>query len=201
MLAASRRQNYNESKEVKHYNSKRTTFTIPLISESMRPLIGIFIMTIILINANAQTPEQKLNELGINLPNPPEPVATYVTWRRVGNMLYIAGIAAEIPGQVGKDLTIEQGYEAGKQTGIQILSVIKSAVGDLSKVKQFVRVHGMVNSAPNFYEQPKVMNGFSDLMLKVFGEKGLHARAAVGNVLPDNFAVEIEVTLELVSSN
>lgn len=99
-------------------------------------------------------------------------------------MLYIAGIAAEIPGQVGKDLTIEQGYEAAKQTGIQILSVIKSAVGDLNKVKQFVRVHGMVNSAPNFYEQPKVMNGFSDLMLRVFGEKGLHERAAVGNVLP-----------------
>ncbi|MFC2148996.1 RidA family protein [Bacteroidota bacterium] len=167
----------------------------------MKPLFGMFIMTIVLINANAQTPEQKLIELGITLPNPPEPVATYVTWRRVGNMLYIAGIAAEIPGQVGKDLTIEQGYEAAKQTGIQILSVIKSAVGELNKVKQFVRVHGMVNSAPNFYEQPKVMNGFSDLMLKVFGEKGLHARAAVGNVLPDNFAVEIEVTLELVSSN
>jgi len=166
----------------------------------------IFIMMIALMAmvscVVAQTPEQKLKELGITLPEPSKPVGTYVNWRRVGNMLYIAGAGTDVYGKVGKDLTIEQGYEAARQTGIQILGLIKSAVGDLSKVKQFVRVHGMVNCAPDFYDQPKVINGFSDLMLKVFGEKGLHARAAVGqSSLPGNIAVEIEVTLELEGGN
>ena len=149
----------------------------------------------------AQTPEERLIELGITLSKPNEPIGTYVNWRRVGNVLYIAGTGADVHGKVGKDLTVDEGYEAARLTGIQILSLLKAAVGDLSKVKQFVIVHGMVNSSPDFYLQPKVINGFSDLMFKVFGEKGLHARTAVGqSALPGNIAVEIEVTVELEGS-
>ncbi len=105
-------------------------------------------------------------------------------------------------GKLGEDLTVEEGYEAARLAGIQILSKLKAAVGDLSNIKQFVRVHGMVNSSPDFYDQPKVINGFSDLMVKVFGEKGKHARAAVGQAaLPFNMAVEIVVTVELEEEN
>ncbi len=163
--------------------------------------IPIFLFAAVVITnlpLTAQTPEERLSELGITLEKPGDPVATYVNWRRVGNMLYIAGTAADVKGRVGKDLTLEEGYEAARLSGIAILSVIKSAIHDLSKVKQFVRVRGMVNSALDFFQQPQVINGFSDLMFEVFGEKGLHARAAVGHaVLPFNVAVEIEVTLEL----
>jgi enamine deaminase RidA (YjgF/YER057c/UK114 family) len=161
-------------------------------------IIMLFQMTVSL----AQTPEQRLEELGITLTEPDKPVGTYVNWRKVGNVLYISGAGADVLGKVGKDLTVEEGYEAARLTGIQIISILKSAIGDLSKVKQFVRVHGMVNSSPDFYQQPKVINGFSDLMVKVFGEKGLHARAAVGqSALPFNIAVEIEVTVELEDEN
>ncbi len=146
----------------------------------------------------SQTPEERLEELGITLTEPGEPVANFVNWRKVGNVLYLSGSGARVIGTVGEDLTLEEGYEAARLTGIKIISTLKAAVGDLSKIKQFVRVHGMVNSAPNFYDQPKVMNGFSDLMVEVFGEKGKHARAAVGQVaLPFNMAVEIEVTVEV----
>jgi enamine deaminase RidA (YjgF/YER057c/UK114 family) len=146
----------------------------------------------------AQTPEERLEELGITLTEPGEPVANFVNWRKVGNVLYLSGSGARVIGTVGEDLTLEEGYEAARLTGIKIISTLKAAVGDLSKIKQFVRVHGMVNSAPDFYDQPKVINGFSDLMVEVFGEKGKHARAAVGQVaLPFNMAVEIEVTVEV----
>ena len=146
----------------------------------------------------AQTPEERLSELGIELAEPKSPVANFVNWRQVGNMLYISGTGVSVYGKLGKDLTVEEGYEAARLCGIQIISKIKAAVGDLSKVKQFVRVRGMVNSSPDFYDQPKVVNGFSDLMVEVFGEKGKHARAAVGHAsLPFNMAIEIEVTVEL----
>ena len=147
---------------------------------------------------NAQTPEEKLVELGIELPEASKPVANFVKWRQVGNLLFVAGHGTPIKGTLGKDLTIEQGYEAARLSGIQILATLKAAVGNLSNIKQFVKVRGMVNSADDFYDQPKVINGFSDLMVAVFGEKGKHARAAVGhNSLPSNIAVEIEVILEL----
>lgn len=146
----------------------------------------------------AQTPEQKLEELGITLPEFSKPVANYVKWRKVGNLLFLAGDGSEIRGKLGKDLTVEEGYQAARMTGIEILATLKAACGELSKIKQFVKVHGMVNSAPDFYDQPKVINGFSDLMVEVFGEKGKHARAAVGmGSLPSNIAVEIEVIVEL----
>ncbi|UJH92911.1 RidA family protein [Antarcticibacterium sp. 1MA-6-2] len=101
-------------------------------------------------------------------------------------------------GKLGKELTVEEGYEAARETGITILATLKAACGDLGRIKQFVKVHGMVNSTPEFNQHPQVINGFSDLMLEVFGEKGKHARAAVGHVsLPFDIAVEIEVIVEL----
>jgi|TARA_B110000908_G_scaffold93500_1_gene110755 enamine deaminase RidA (YjgF/YER057c/UK114 family) len=168
----------------------------------MKKYILLLVLLVQLAEIQAQTPEQRLEELGISLSEPGEPVGTYVNWRRVGNLVYIAGVGASVFGKVGKDLTIKEGYEAARLTGVQVISILKEAVGDLTKIKQFVRVHGMVNSSPDFYQQPKVINGFSDLMVKIFGEKGRHARAAVGQVaLPFNIAVEIEVTVELEDEN
>lgn len=161
----------------------------------------LFLLTFCFLTLNllwAQTPEQRLEKLGIELPPFSEPSANYVKWRQVGNLLYLAGDGSDMKGTLGKDLTVEQGYQAARMTGVDILSTLKAACGDLSKIKQFVKVKGMVNSAPDFYDQPKVINGFSDLMVEVFGEKGKHARAAVGMVsLPSNIAVEIEVIVEL----
>ena len=161
----------------------------------------LFLLTICLFSLNllwAQTPEERLDELGIELPEFSKPSANYVKWRKVGNLLFLAGDGSDMKGKLGKDLTIEEGYQAARMTGVDILSTLKAACGDLSKIKQFVKVKGMVNSAPDFYDQPKVINGFSDLMVEVFGEKGKHARAAVGMVsLPSNIAVEIEVIVEL----
>lgn len=146
----------------------------------------------------AQTPEERLEELGIELSEPKAPVANFVNWRQVGNVLYLSGTGAAVYGKLGVDLTVEEGYEAARLAGIQILSKLKAAVGDLNNIKQFVSVHGMVNSSPDFYDHPKVINGFSDLMVEVFGEKGKHTRAAVGlAALPFNMAVEIVVTVEL----
>ncbi len=103
-----------------------------------------------------------------------------------------------ITGKVGKDLTLEQGVAAARQTGIAILSTLKGELGDLNKVKRIVKVLGMVNCTEDFGDQPKVMNGFSDLMVAVFGEKGKHARSAVGMyALPSNIAVEIEIIVEV----
>ena len=146
----------------------------------------------------AQTPEQRLAELGITLPETTPPVANYVKWRQVGNLLFLAGDGADVKGKVGSDLTIAEGYAAARETGIMMIGTLKQACGELSRIRQFVKVHGMVNSATDFYDQPKVINGFSDLMVEVFGEKGKHARAAVGMAsLPFNSAVEIELIVEL----
>ncbi len=151
-----------------------------------------------IFSTQAQTPEEKLKELGITLPEASQPIANYVKFKKVGNMLYLAGHGSNVVGTVGSDLTIEDGYEAARLTGINILTTLKAATGDLTKIKQFVHVRGMVNSASDFYDQPKVVNGFSDLMVEVFGEKGKHTRAAVGHVsLPSNIAIEIEVVVEL----
>jgi enamine deaminase RidA (YjgF/YER057c/UK114 family) len=148
--------------------------------------------------ANAQTPEEKLKAMGLEIPEVSQPIANYVKWRQVGNLLYLSGTGPKIYGKVGADLSIEQGYEAARATGLEIIAVLKAATGDLSRVKQFVKVLGMVNSAPDFTAHPKVINGFSDLMVEVFGEKGKHARSAVGmGSLPNNMAVEIEVIVEL----
>lgn len=155
--------------------------------------------------AVAQTPEEKLTQLGITLFAPSAPVANYVKYVRTGNLIFLSGHGPEdkvkgeyITGKLGKDLTIEEGYAAAKLTGISLLATLKDAIGDLSKVKRIVKVLGMVNSDENFVDQPKVINGFSDLMVAVFGEKGKHARSAVGMAaLPFHTAVEIEMVVEV----
>ena len=158
---------------------------------------------------NAQTdnpydPEANLKKLGIELPEAATPVANYVNAVHTGNLLFLAGkgpknAAGEyITGKVGQDLTIEEGYEAARLTGIAQLAVLKAELGNLNKVKRIVKVTGMVNCVSDFGNQPEVVNGFSDLMVEVFGERGKHARAAVGmGSLPRNIAVEIEAVVEV----
>ena len=158
--------------------------------------------------ANAQVdsydPEAKLKELGIELPSVAPPVANYVNAVRTGNLIFLAGKGPNLPeggyitGKVGAELSIERGYEAARLTGIQQLAVLKTELGNLNKVKRIVKVLGMVNAAPDFVDHPKVVNGYSDLMVEVFGERGKHARAAVGmGSLPTNIAVEIEMIVEV----
>lgn len=153
----------------------------------------------ILFIAKAQTPEEKIKQLGLEIPEVSLPIANYVKWKQVGNLLYLSGSGPKTLGKVGDDLTVEQGYDAARETGLGIIAVLNAATGgDLSRVKQFVKVLGMVNCTPDFTAQPAVINGFSDLMVEVFGEKGKHARSAVGvGSLPNNMAVEIEVIVEL----
>jgi enamine deaminase RidA (YjgF/YER057c/UK114 family) len=145
--------------------------------------------------------EERLAELGIELPNPVQPVATYVRYVQTGNLLFISGTGPtdkSPKGKLGKDLTVEQGYEVAREVGVQIIATAKAALGDLDRVKRVVKFLGMVSSDPEFTDQPKVMNGCSDLMVDVFGEAGRHTRSAVGFVaLPNNIAVEIECTLEV----
>lgn len=152
-------------------------------------------------------PEAKLSALGIALSTPSAPVANYVNAVRTGNLIFLSGKGPlqangeNITGKVGDDLTIEQGYEAARVTAINQLSALKAELGNLNKVKRIVKVLGMVNATPDFPDHPKVINGFSDTMVAVFGERGKHARAAVGmGSLPGNIAVEIEMIVE-VSGN
>jgi enamine deaminase RidA (YjgF/YER057c/UK114 family) len=155
-------------------------------------------------SVTAQSPEEKLKELGIVLPTASKPIANYVNAVRTGNLIFLAGKGpkradgTDVTGKVGKDLTIEQGYEAAKLVAINQLAVLQAELGDLKKVKRIVKVLGMVNCESSFTEQPKVINGFSDFMVAVFGEKGKHARSAVGmHALPNNIAVEIELIVEV----
>lgn len=165
--------------------------------------ITLFVLTGYVTPAQ-QTHEERLAKLNIELPKLSEPMASYVHYVRVGNLLYLSGKGPQnaageyTKGKLGKDLTIEQGYEAARLTAVNQLTVLKQALGDLSKVKRIVKVNGFVNSEPNFYDHPKVINGFSDLMIQVFGEKGRHARTSLGvAALPVNMAVEIEVVVEV----
>jgi enamine deaminase RidA (YjgF/YER057c/UK114 family) len=148
--------------------------------------------------------DKKLKDLGIELYKPTPPIANYVKAVRTGNLIFLAGHGptfadnTNITGKVGKDLTIEQGAAAARQTGIALLSTLKGEIGDLNKVKRIVKVLGMVNCTENFTDQPKVINGFSDLMVAIFGDKGKHARSAVGMyALPQNISVEIEMIVEV----
>lgn len=151
---------------------------------------------------NAQTPEENLAKMGVILPAPSEPVANYVKYVRSGNLLFVSGhgpCGGEFKrGKVTQDLTLEEAYEAARLTGVCLVATIKSAVGDLGKVKRIVRLFGMVNAPEGFTDQPKVINGASDFLTAVFGEKGKHARAAVGMAsLPSNIPVEIELVVEI----
>ncbi len=145
--------------------------------------------------------EQRLQELGIDLPQPVTPVATYVRWVQTGNLLFISGTGpsdAAPRGKVDADVTVEEAYSIAREVGLQIIATAKAALGDLDRVLRVVKVLGMVNSSPDFDRQPQVINGCSDLMVEVFGEAGRHTRSAVGmGALPFRIAVEIECTLEV----
>lgn len=152
----------------------------------------------------AVDPEKRLKELGITLKEPGKPIANFITAVTVGKLVFVSGHGPVLPngeymkGKVGTDLTVEQAKEAARLTGISLLGALKSEIGDLNKVKRFVKVLGMVNAIPTFDQHPQVINGFSDLMVEVFGENGKHARSAVGvGSLPMNIPVEIEMIVEL----
>lgn len=172
----------------------------------MNSFILILLLPLGIIVSRAQTTDfdKKLKELGIELITPAKPIANYVTAVRSGNLIFLAGHGpmksdgTNIMGKVGKELSTEQGAAAARQTGISLLSTLKKEIGDFNKVKRVVKVLGMVNCTESFTDQPKVMNGFSDLMVAVFGEKGKHARSSVGmHALPSNIAVEIEMIVEV----
>lgn len=157
------------------------------------------------ISLFAQDAEQKLKDLKIELLKPSQPMGSYVKAVRSGNLIFLAGHGPTNPdgslltGKVGKDVTLEQANQAARQAGIALLSTLKAEIGDLNKIKRIVKVLGMVNCTDEFADQPKVMNGFSDLMVSLFGEKGRHARSSIGvNALPSNMTVEIEMVVEIV---
>ena len=171
----------------------------------MKKLIAIFFTFILFsFTSFSQDAEQRLKEKGIVLSPPSKPVANYVNAVRVGNLIYLAGKGpknadgTDITGKVGKDLTIEQGYQAARTVAIQHLAVLKAELGSLNKIKRVVKVLGMVNCESGFTQQPKVINGYSDVMVEIFGDKGKHARSAVSMyALPNNIAVEVEVIVEV----
>ena len=149
--------------------------------------------------------ENKIKELKINLPEAKPPVGSYVATKIIGNLLYISGqisISGNgelIKGKIGKDLSVDEGYKAAERCGLSIISQAKLACnGDLSKIKSCVKLTGFVNSTDNFTEQPKVVNGASDLITSVFGDAGMHTRAAVStNSLPLGVSVEVDAIFEL----
>jgi enamine deaminase RidA (YjgF/YER057c/UK114 family) len=152
----------------------------------------------------AQRTEEKLHALGIQLQEQSKPLANYVKAVRSGNLVFLAGqgpLDAEgkyITGKLGKDLTVDQGKQAARLCVIALLGTLKTELGSLDKVKRIVKVTGWVNSTDEFYDQPQVMNGCSDLLVEIFGERGRHARAALGaNTLPFNIAVEVEMIVEV----
>lgn len=148
--------------------------------------------------------EEKLSSLGITLPSPPAPAGSYVPVVVAGNLAFVAG---QIPleagqvkfkGKVGKDVPIEAGQEAARLCTVNALAQLKAALGSLDRIKRVVKVTGFVNCEPSFADQPKVVNGASDLLVQVFGEKGKHVRAAVGVAsLPMQSAVEVEFIVEI----
>ena len=149
--------------------------------------------------------EQKLRELGLILPQTPKPVANYVPTVKTGNLLFVSGHGPyndgkiKVSGKVGRDLTLEEGYQAAHNVALNLLASVKATLGDLDKVKRVVKLLGMVNCTDDFKDQPKVINGCSDLLVAIFGETGKHARSAVGmRALPNQIPVEIEMILEIL---
>ena len=180
-------------------------FSFSLIAITMKKIIlsSIFFFLITTF-MQAQTPEQLLKEKGISLSSPSAPVANYVNAVRVGNLLFLSckgpmkTDGTHTSGKVGNELTTEQGYEAAALCAINHISVLKAELGDLSKVKRIVKVLGLVNCTDDFKDQPKVINGYSDMMVAIFGDKGKHARSAIGtNSLPMGITVEVEVIVEV----
>ncbi len=149
--------------------------------------------------------EARLKELNITLPPPGTPMANYVGAVRVGNLLFVSGHGPlrtdgkpSARGKLGRELSVEQGYKVAREVGLNLLATTRATLGSLDRVKRVVKVLGMVASAEGFNEQPKVINGFSDLMVEIFGDAGKHARSAVGMAeLPVGIPVEIEMILEV----
>jgi enamine deaminase RidA (YjgF/YER057c/UK114 family) len=148
--------------------------------------------------------EARLQELGITLPEVPAPAGNYVHAVQTGNLLYLAGKGpfsedgSSVSGKVGGDVSVEEAYKHARSVGLTLLAVMKQELGSLDRVKQIVKVLGMVNGVPEFGQQPAVINGCSDLFVEVFGDAGRHARSAVGmGSLPNQITVEIEVIVEV----
>ena len=150
--------------------------------------------------------DEKLTELGLTLPVPPKPVATYVPAVRVGDLLFLSGVLPSRDGQLlmtgklGETLSIEQGMEAAEISVLNALAIVKSEVGSLDRIKRIVKMVGHIASAPGFTGQPEVLNGASDLLVALFGDNGRHARVAVGAAeLPRRAPVEIELIVQVIS--
>lgn len=150
------------------------------------------------------SPEQRLKDLNIQLPEVPNPIANFVMWRQVGDLLYLSGQGPRRPdgsipvGRLGLNYSVEQGYADARQIGLQILATVRKAVGSLDRVEGVVKLLGMVNAEPDFGQHPKVINGCSDLLVEVLGERGKHARSAVGmGSLPNGMPVEIEAIIQV----
>ncbi len=150
------------------------------------------------------TIEKRLTELGINLPELPAPIANFKPGIITGNLLYLSGQGPVLEngklatGKVGRDISVEEAYEHARRTGLVLISAMQQLLGNLDQVKQIVKLLGMVNATPDFTQHPKVINGCSDLLVEVFGDKGQHARSAVGmGSLPGNISVEIEAIIEI----
>jgi len=148
--------------------------------------------------------EKKLKAMGIIIPDAPKPVASYVPCVQIGKLVYTSGQGCKkdgisvYKGKLGKDLTVEEGYEAAKISIINCLAILKGHLGSLDRVTRVVKLLGFVASTPEFDQQPFVINGASDLLIKIFGEKGRHARSAIGtNILPFGTPVEIEMIVEV----
>jgi enamine deaminase RidA (YjgF/YER057c/UK114 family) len=154
------------------------------------------------LGESSMSPEEKLAALGLTLPPAPVPVANYVPYRWAGNLLFLSGQGPKRAdggfetGRLGRDTTVETAYDHARLTGLNLLAVAKSALGELSRVDAVIKLLGMVNAEPHFSDHPRVINGCSDLLVEVFGEPGRHARSAVGmGSLPHGMTVEIEAIL------
>ncbi len=152
----------------------------------------------------AESPEQRLRELGIALPPPPKPVANYVSVVEVGNLVFTSGAGPlkdgrpVIQGRVGEQVTLEEGYETAKLVMLNLLSALRAHLGTLNRVERIVKVLGFIASAPDFTKQPAVLNGASDLLVAIFGARGRHARSAIGtSVLPLGIPVEVEMIVKI----
>jgi enamine deaminase RidA (YjgF/YER057c/UK114 family) len=188
-------QNFKKELEAMENIDRRTVFAAGLAAASL-----ISNAT----EAAAGSPEARLRELGIELPKVTAPVANYVPSARLGNIIFLAGAGPLNPdgsrpqGKVGCDVTLEQANQHARNVGLQLLAALREAAGSLDKVVRFGRVFGMVNAVPEFTDHPKVINGCSDLFVEVFGDRGRHARCAVGmGSLPFNMTVEIEAVVEV----
>jgi enamine deaminase RidA (YjgF/YER057c/UK114 family) len=170
---------------------------------SLLAVVSLLVLPGAATGQDVVSPEERLRELGIELPAPYAPVANYVRAVRSGSMVFLGGhgpceFTEDARGKVERDRTIDEAYETARRTGICLLASLKDEIGDLSKVKRIVRVFGMVNSDESFTQHSQVINGCSDLLIEVFGERGRHARAAVGMAsLPFGLTVEIEMIVEV----